>query len=258
LGEKWITKITRVEPNRLTLRGYTLDELIGTVPFTSVAFLAVMGRLPSEGEARLFDAVLASSVDHGVTPPSTQVARTMASTGVPLVQAAAGGIATVSDYHGGAIENAMRAFLGVPEDAGEIVEAAKAAVKAARESKRVLFGFGHRYHNKDPRTQRLLSLARELGFHGRYCAYALALADALSDAVGHKMPLNVDGAIAALLCELGFPDEVGNLVFALARLPGLIAHVQEERTCFKPMRKIIVEDSEYGGPVGKTVRPGEG
>jgi citrate synthase len=67
VGEKWVTKITRVEPNHLTLRGYALDELIGTVPFTSVAFLAVMGRLPVEAEARLFDAVLASSVDHGVT-----------------------------------------------------------------------------------------------------------------------------------------------------------------------------------------------
>lgn len=258
MGEKWVTKITRVEPNHLTLRGYALDELIGTVPFTSVAFLTVMGRLPVEAEARLFDAVLASSVDHGVTPPSTQVARTMASTGVPLVQAAAGGIATISDYHGGAIENAMRAFSGVPEDAGEIVEAAKAAVKAARAEKRVLFGFGHRYHNKDPRTQRLLSLAREHGFHGRYCAYALALAEALSEDLGHNMPLNVDGAIAAVLCELGFPPEVGNLVFALARFPGLIAHVHEERTAFKPMRKIVVEDCEYGGPAGKTVRPEEG
>ena len=255
MGEKWITKITKVEPNRLTLRGYALDELIGAVPFASVAFLTVMGRMPAEGEARLFDAVLASSVDHGVTPPSTQVARTMASTGVPLVQAAAGGIATISDYHGGAIENAMRAFYGVPEDSGEIVEAAKTAVKAARASKHVLFGFGHRYHNKDPRTQRLLSLARELGFHGRYCAYALALADALSEAVGHKMPLNVDGAIAATLCELGFPPEVGNLVFALARFPGLVPHVHEERTVFKPMRKIVVEDCDYGGPMGKSLRP---
>jgi citrate synthase len=255
LGERWVTEITKVEPNRLTLRGYALDELIGSVPFTSVAFLAVTGRMPAEGEARLFDAVLASSVDHGVTPPSTQVARTMASTGVPLVQAAAGGIATVSDYHGGAIENAMGVFYDVPDDAGEIVEAAKAAVKEARDSKRVLFGFGHRYHNKDPRTQRLLTLARENGFHGRYCAYALALADVLSESVGHRMPLNVDGAIAALLCEMGFPAEVGNLVFALARFPGLVAHVYEERIGFKPMRKIVVEDCVYGGAVGKTVRP---
>ncbi|HDR06299.1 MAG TPA: citryl-CoA lyase, partial [Candidatus Coatesbacteria bacterium] len=198
MGERWGTKITKVEPNRLMLRGYSLDELIGAVPFASAAFLALLGRMPAEGEARLFDAILVSSVDHGVTPPSTQVARTMTSTGVPLVQAAAGGVATISSYHGGAIENAMSLFYRVPDDAGELVEAARREVKAARDEKRVLFGFGHRYHNKDPRTQRLLALARELGFHGRYCAYALALADALSEAVGHKMPLNVDGAIAAL------------------------------------------------------------
>lgn len=258
MGEEWVTRITKVEPNRLTLRGYALNELIGAVPYTSVAFLAIMDRMPAEGEARLFDAILTSSVDHGVTPPSTQVARTMASTGVPLVQAVAGGIGTVSDYHGGAIENAMKVFYEVPDDPGGIVEAAGEVVKSARAEKRVLFGFGHRYHNKDPRTQRLLSLARELGFHGRYCAYALALADALTEAVGHRMPLNVDGAIGALLCEMGFPAEIGNLVFAMARLPGLVAHVHEERTGFKPMRKITVADCVYGGRTNKAVSPEEG
>ncbi|MBD3372121.1 MAG: citryl-CoA lyase [Candidatus Coatesbacteria bacterium] len=251
MGEKWTTKVTKVEPNKLTLRGYQLDELIGKLPFSSTAFLAITGRLPESEEGKLFDAILTSSVDHGVTPPSCQVARTLASTGVPPVQAVAGGISTISDYHGGAITRAMEVFYGVPEDAGKIVESAQDYVARARSEKRVLFGFGHRYHNDDPRTRKLLSLARELGYHGGYCAYALALADALGEALGRRLPLNVDGAIAALLCELGFSPDVGNLIFALARVPGLIAHVMEEKRHFKPMRRIVVEDHLYEGELGR-------
>jgi citrate synthase len=251
MADKWTTKITKVEPNKLTLRGYVLDELIGVLPFSQTAFLAVTGRRPTDEEGRLFDAILTSSVDHGVTPPSCQVARTLASTGVPPVQAVAGGISAVSDYHGGAITKAMETFYGVPEDSGKIVEAAQDYVERIRREKRVLFGFGHRYHNDDPRTRRLLDLSRELGYHGGYCAFALALADALGESLGRRMPLNVDGAIGALLCELGFPPDVGNLVFALARVPGLIAHVMEEKRHFKPMRRIVVADHVYDGEQGK-------
>ncbi len=248
---KWTTKVTKVEPNKLTLRGYPIDELIGHLPFSSTAFLAIAGRLPEEKEGKLFDAIITSSVDHGVTPPSCQVARTMASTGVPLVQAVAGGIGTISDYHGGAIENAMKQFLTVPEDPDKQKESATEFVTAARDAKRVLFGFGHRYHNDDPRTRRLLVLAKELGFHGKYVDYALAMADALSENLGRRMPINVDGAVGAILCEMDFPTAVGNLIFALARVPGLIAHVMEERTNEKRMRRIVITDAEYDGEMGK-------
>lgn len=253
MGEKWTTGITKVEPNKLTLRGYVLDDLIGRLPFSSTAFLAIRGRLPEEREGLLFDAILTSSVDHGVTPPSCQVARTLASTGVAPVQAVAGGLSAISDYHGGAITRAMETFGAVPEDEGRIIEAAREYVALSRSEKRVLFGFGHRYHSDDPRTRRLLALARELNFHGRYCAYALALADALGESLNRAMPLNVDGAIGALLCEMGFEPEVGNLIFALARVPGLIAHVLEEKRDFKPMRRIVVADHLYGGETGRSL-----
>ena len=66
--------------------------------------------------------------------------------------------------------------------------------------------------------------------------------------IGRQLPINVDGAIAALLCELGIPPEMGNAFFIIARLPGLVAHIHEEKTRMRPMRKIHPQDFEYDGP----------
>ena len=41
--------------------------------------------------------------------------------------------------------------------------------------------------------------------------------------------MNVDGAIAAICADLGFAYELGNAIFLISRLPGLIAHAHEER-----------------------------
>ena len=93
--ETWKTAITKVEPNKLLLRGYRIDELMGNITFAQAVFLAIKGELPSEKEARMIDAMLVSSIDHGVTPPSCLSARTIASAGAPLNAALAGGILAI-------------------------------------------------------------------------------------------------------------------------------------------------------------------
>jgi citrate synthase len=56
------------------------------------------------------------------------------------------------------------------------------------------------------------------------------------------MPLNIDGALAALLHDLGFQPEAGKLLFIVARAAGLTAEVAEEHARERPMRiKIPVE-----------------
>ena len=61
------------------------------------------------------------------------------------------------------------------------------------------------------------------------------------------VPVNVDGAIAAVCADLGFAYELGNAIFLVSRLPGLIAHAHEERTRQKPMRPIDPSDHTYDG-----------
>jgi citrate synthase len=249
--EIWKTAITKVEPNKLLLRGYRIDELIGNISFSQAVFLAINGELPSEKQAKMIDAMLVSSVDHGVTPPSCLSARTIASAGAPLNAALAGGILAISKHHGGAIEDCMKMIQGAVrrkrdtnETEGEI---AAILIKEHKGRNKRLPGFGHRIHTRDPRTIKLFQIASDLGIAGEHVGMAKAIEDAMEQESGKKLPINVDGAIAALLCEMNFPPDLANAFFMLARLPGLIAHVYEEQTRMKPMRYINPKDHEYDG-----------
>jgi len=115
-------------------------------------------------------------------------------------------------------------------------------------------GFGHRIHTQDPRTKKLFALAEELGLAGKFVRIARGVERALEKQLGKALPINVDGAIAALLCELEIPPEIGNAFFIIARVPGLVAHIHEERTRMKPMRKIHPQDYEYDGPQEREIK----
>ncbi len=251
MGENhWKTGITKIEPNKVAVRGYRVDELMGKITFPQAIYLVLTGELPDERTGRMIDAILVSSIDHGATPPSTLAARTIASTGSPLNAALAGGILAIYRFHGGAIEDAMNLFREAVERAADRdkKEVALEIVREKREKKERLHGFGHRYHTNDPRTKRLFEIAGELGFKGPYVEMAEHLREALKEVTGKDLPINVDGAIAAVLLEIGIPPELGNAFFIMARVPGMIAHIHEEKTRFKPMRKIDPVDHEYDGP----------
>ncbi len=249
--ETWKTSITKVEPNKLTLRGYRIDELIGNVSFPQVVFLAITGELPDERTSLMLDAILVSSVDHGVTPPSCIAARTIASTGSPLNAALAGGILAISRHHGGAVEDSMRMLLDAVHRKKEAKltdrEIAEIVVRESKAQKKRLPGLGHRIHTNDPRTPRLFEIASELGISGEYVNMANALAEEVENSSGKKLPINVDGAIAALLCELELPPELANAFFMMARIPGLVSHIYEEQTRMRPMRHIDSKRHEYDG-----------
>jgi citrate synthase len=77
---------------------------------------------------------------------------------------------------------------------------------------------------------------------------ARAFGAALATVTGKALPLNVDGAIAACLYELGFDAARANAFFIMARMPGWLAHVVEEATRERPMRRIEPSAWEYDGP----------
>jgi len=252
----WQTAITRITPNEIRIRGYCLTELMGGVSFAEAVYLLFQGDLPTAEQGKLLEAILLSVIDHGVTPPSTQAARTVTCTGAPLVSAAAAGMLAISEYHGGAVEVAMELFYDTARrwEAREELESIVAAVlDEYKAAKRRLPGYGHRIHTGDPRTGRLLELAHEFGLCGQFVTIAEAYAKALAQTIRKHLPLNVDGAVAALLCELGFPTEVASLIFAIGRLPGLSAHVYEERTRQRPMRAINFTQAEYDGPAARNL-----
>jgi citrate synthase len=120
------------------------------------------------------------------------------------------------------------------------------------EEGRRLPGLGHRLHTEDPRTRRLFALAEEWKLSGPGIEAILALQIALA-AEGKELPINVDGAIGAVLYDLGLPIELGNDFFIMARVPGLFAQVHEEITRERPMRRIHPTDFEYDGPENRSL-----
>ncbi len=114
-------------------------------------------------------------------------------------------------------------------------------------------GFGHRIHSADPRTERLLELALVAGACGKHVEAARAVAKVFAEN-GKPLPINVDGAIAAVLADLGFDPEMMNGLFMIARTPGLVAHVREEQTRMKPMRMIEPANHTYDGPHARSLR----
>lgn len=248
----WSQPITKIEPNKVAVRGYPIDELMGRIPFAHVVYLVLKGELPTEAQGRVMDAVLVSSVDHGATPPSVLAARTVASGGAPLTSGIAAGIMTINRHHGGAIEGCMRVLLEAvarkQEQGLDAIEMAHLLVTEYRAQKKRIPGYGHRVHSDDPRTGKLFALCEEVGLAGEYIEMGQAVRMAMKEIIGRDLPMNVDGAIAAVLCELDFPPEMGNGFFAIARSVGLTAHVFDEITSQRPMRRISPTAQAYSGP----------
>ncbi len=250
--QTWSQPITKIEPNKVAVRGYRIDELMGRIPFAHVVYLALKGELPTESQGRVMDTILVSSVDHGATPPSVLAARTVASGGAPLTTGIAAGIMTINRHHGGAIEGCMRVLLEAVarkrEKGQDALTAARELVTEYRAQKKRIPGYGHRIHSEDPRTIKLFAVCDEQGVAGEYVEMGGAIREAMKETLGKDLPMNVDGAIAAVLCELDFPPEMGNGLFAIARTVGLTAHVFDEITAQRAMRRISPTAHEYDGP----------
>lgn len=237
----WKSSITKVEPNRLVTRGFDQEDLIGNISFTELVYLLIHGELPPKNHRKMLQAILVSFCDHGITPPSTQSARLIASSGAPVNACIAGGILAFGKYHAGAIEKAMKTLqtgIGIAEETGESIEeiATKIVDYFSQHQKKVP-GFGHRYHDEDPRAIKLVKIAEKYKCRGIHLDLALEVQDILLDKKGIK--LNIDGANAGILSDLGFNWIIGCGMFIIGRLPGLLAHVIEEKTMEQPFRKLF-------------------
>lgn len=238
--DAWRTAIAASDETHIWIRGYDVTALMRGAGFTDTIFLLHRGRLPEAGERRLLDAILVGVADHGAGAPSCAAARLAASGNRQSLSAAiAAGILAIGDEHGGAGSACMELIAASVERAANepasIEEAARRAIDDARARKQRLPGLGHRVHSIDPRTIVLFDMAREAGLAGKGVAFMEALERQARERI-KPLPINVDGALAAVLYDLGFPPAFGKLVFIIGRVAGLTAEVAEEYAREKAMR----------------------
>ena len=239
--DTWRTAIVDAGPEHIRVRGHDVLELMRRSTFTELIFLLHHDRLPTAAERRLVDAILIGVADHGAGAPSCAAARLAASGNRQSPAAAiAAGVLTIGDEHGGAGSGCMQliaAGLERVRSGGLSFEAAAGQlVDEARTAQARLPGFGHRVHvTIDPRVDVLFTMAAESGLAGDGVRFARALEAAVGARI-KPLPLNIDGALAAILIDLGLPAIVGKLLFIVGRVAGLSAEVLEEYSREKPMR----------------------
>ncbi|MEX1112570.1 MAG: citrate/2-methylcitrate synthase, partial [Candidatus Andersenbacteria bacterium] len=189
------TNISNHDNGHHFIRGHQIETLIQQQSLSDVIFLLWRGNLPQTNEKVLLEALMIAATEHGAEAPSIFVPRVVASTGNPMNTALAASALTVGEKHGGAIEAAAHMLL---ED-----QEAEDIVAGRLEEKTIIPGLGHKiYKQEDPRATALYSKAQELEFSCSYFKKAYDIERIFTERKGKKLPLNVDGAMAAGMLEL--------------------------------------------------------
>jgi citrate synthase len=244
------TNIATSTPDDVTIRGKSLcRDLIGKVTFTEMAFLQVMGSLPTPAQTAVLDACLVTLMEHGMTP-SVIAARLVNSSAPEAMQGAvAAGILGVGSVFVGTVEGCAALIERVLASSDTEAEAARVAAEH-RASQRPVPGFGHPLHKPDdPRTACILRAIDSAGLAGRHVAALRHLAFAVDQAAGKHVTINATGAVAAALGECGIPASIMRGFAILARCAGLVGHILEEQRT--PAMRAIWDAAERAVPYAR-------
>jgi citrate synthase len=212
------------------------------------------GTEPDETAAEMFDTALTLHADHGLNA-STFTAMTVASTHANLYSAVTAGVGALSGpLHGGANQDVMETLLEVDESGEDPVEWTQSALDAGRR----IPGWGHRvYSVKDPRArileERSDALAKSTG-ESKWCEYTRAIERYLTEEqglVGEGIAPNVDFYSGSVYYQLGVPVDLYTPIFAMSRVAGWVAHVDE----YLDDNRLIRPRSRYVGPDSRSFVP---
>jgi citrate synthase len=213
------------------------------------------GEEPDLDAVKALDAYFVLLADHGFNA-STFASRITTSTQSDVFSAITSAIGTLKGAaHGGANQAAMEQFV----DAAQRGDVA-AWYRETRASGKRIMGMGHRvYRVEDPRAKILRPLAERLAEssdRGRWYEIAAQIElQARSDEffVQRKLHANVDFYSAVVLYMIGIPVDQFTCMFALSRIAGWMAHVQEQLAD----NRLIRPKARYVGEIGREFVPME-
>jgi citrate synthase len=229
-----VSHISQAYPDRVEVRGRDLTgDLMGRLSFTEYFHLLLTGREPTEDQRFFLDVLLVAIAEHGMMPTNVTARMTLAADPGSLQGAVAAGILGAGPVILGTSEACARLLEEAQEQVASGAKPAAVAAEVARSiraSGGKVPGFGHPVHRPlDPRAERILELADDRGVSGPYVQLARQLGDAVAEAWGRPLTMNVSMPIAAVMLDLGFPPDTVKAVPILARTASLLAHLAEER-----------------------------
>ncbi|GAA5149934.1 citryl-CoA lyase [Pseudonocardia eucalypti] len=219
--------------DRIVVRGLDLpSEVLGHMDLAAFSFLQLTGRCPTEEQARVYNALLITLVEHGITPSALAARLTYAGAPESPQAAVAAGLCGLGSVFVGSTEGVAVMLAGELDGAADDLDLGAAAgriVAAHWAAGTPVPGVGHPFHKPiDPRTPRLFEIARECGLHGRYVALMELVGAEAERVSGRRLPVNATGAIGALSGELGLPVKAVRGLGVMARAIGLVGHILEE------------------------------
>jgi len=219
--------------DHIGVRGMDLvRDLIGKVSLGDMAWLELKGNLPTPEESVLFNALMVTLVEHGMTPSAIAARLTYLGAPEAMNAAVAAGLCGLGTVFAGTAEGSARMLqeaLGGAGDTPDLAPIAARIVASFRAAKIPLPGLGHPVHKPiDPRTPRLFELARENGRFGPHCRLMELIAAEAEKVSGKSLPVNATGAIGAIASELGIDWRLCRGIAVMGRAIGLVGHIAEE------------------------------
>lgn len=249
-SDYWTTRISRAESGKIWVRGYPIQELIEGLSYTESAYLLLRGELPDERERALFDLALRSGMDQQLISSAACAARYTASAFPDsAVPALASGMLASGSVTGSPQEPAEMLIEAVGWELEES-EAAGRVLELWLERRGAVPGLGHPMHKgAEPRAVSVRKLALELDGWREHGRMLDAVEAEVEVSKGKRIPMNLAGALGALLADMGFDPLVIGGLGALNYGVALLAHIAEEIREGVPLR--IIPDalgSHYAGP----------
>lgn len=255
---RWETSIAKVVGDSgsddILIRGRHLRDLVGTASFADMMVLLLQGRMPSREEARTLDALLVACIEHGIAPPA-MISRCFASYGTSIQAAIGASVTAFGDRMGGLgeqlaklLHETLRPYPDAACTDPLLTELAAKIVTEAKAGNSRVPGYGIPLHDRDPRADAVLEIARREGTFGRYCRMGLALEEALALSRGGKrVPMNIDGVSAVVSLDLGFDWRLARVFLITPRTVSSAAHFIEEQDQDTTWRHASADTITYTG-----------
>ena len=248
------TGITNLIPGKILVRGYPLDELIGNISYGEMVYLAIKGELPSRDEAKMFDALLLAITDHSLVGAAAPSARIVVAGNPDPIHGIVTGVLSIGPVTGSPRESAhfIQNAYKMMKEQNLRGDTADEIVTEHSSKKERIPGYGHPlFKEVDIRAARLRELAEKYGFIGEKLRLYGSIHDKFLQKLGkNDIVINVDGMMAAIMCEMGFDDDLSDIVGVLSYLPRICAHTYEglkEKSAIRVIFSLMGELAEYTG-----------